>query len=267
MPKDPTEIAADRIYEVYSAANPIEAQALCAVLEEEAIQVQIVGDQLGSAAGCLPLGEALEPRIWVRESDVKRAREIIQEWTNQPQPQWNWPPQTDEVEEPESEDMPKKSCGRFNWLCQGCAIVGAASILIGTLWALCNWATISKYPETAEGVLVGGKRHFESHPTQPFDKNIPIPRRQAYSLSVRYELQYGFVVDGKAYYATDQNGNIDNRHVPIHYDPQDPEQNVVGPIIRPWTILASTWGIGAFLLLAGFGYHRMPVRHKLGTDN
>jgi len=74
-------------------------------------------------------------------------------------------------------------------------------------------------------------------------------------------------VDDKAYYAMDQNGNIDDRHVPIHYDPQDPEQNVVGPIMRPWTILASTWGIGVFLLLAGFGYRRMPARHKLGTDN
>lgn len=263
MPKDSSEMAADRIVEVYSAANVIEAQELCAVLEEEAIQTQIVGDQLGNAAGCLPLGEVLEPRIWVRESDAKRAQEIIEEWTNQPQPQWSWPVQGDDEEEPEDEGTPQASSSRFFWLCQGCAIVGTASILIGALWALCNWATMCKYPETTEGVLVGNRLYYEGDFTP--DDNIPITGERA-NFSIRYRLRYGFFVDGKTYYAVDQNGNVHDRHVPIHYDPNHPEQNVVGPIIRPRTILVSTWGIGAILLLVGFGYRGMPARDNPGTD-
>ena len=78
-----SEAAADRIVDVYSAANGLEAHGLCAVLEERGIRAEVVGEALGSAAGRLPLGEATAPRIWVREGDSRRARELIEECTGQ----------------------------------------------------------------------------------------------------------------------------------------------------------------------------------------
>ena len=69
------DMATDRIVNVYSATNSLEATCLGEVLEEKGIGSQIVGEDLGGAAGCLPLGEATAPRIWVREGDAGRARD------------------------------------------------------------------------------------------------------------------------------------------------------------------------------------------------
>jgi predicted RNA-binding Zn-ribbon protein involved in translation (DUF1610 family) len=79
-----SEAAADHVVEVYSAANGVEAHGLRAVLEEKHIRAEVVGESLGSAAGRLPLGQATTPRIWVREGDAGRAREIIEECTSRP---------------------------------------------------------------------------------------------------------------------------------------------------------------------------------------
>ena len=68
-----------RIVELCSAANEFEAQALCALLAEAGIQARVVGGLLGDVAGGLPLGEAVAPRIWVREEDAARVRQIIDE--------------------------------------------------------------------------------------------------------------------------------------------------------------------------------------------
>jgi len=48
----------ERIVEVYSAANIFEADSLCELLNEAGIQARVVGEDLGAAAGCLPLGES-----------------------------------------------------------------------------------------------------------------------------------------------------------------------------------------------------------------
>lgn len=255
MPKDPSEMVADRVVEVYSAANAIEAQGLCALLEEEGIRAQIVGEQLGSAAGCLPLGEALAPRIWVREDDVEQARGIIQEWISQPDQQWNWPDEGDqqsELEEEPEDEAPRASHGRFYWLGRVFVIAGVACILIGAVWAWQTWMTMREYQGIAEAMLVGGQSHSE-HYVPPYDDNIPGPHRRAV-FSTRYELKYGFVVDGKIYHTVTQNGNPNDRRTQIYYDLHDPERNVVGPLAQPWMILLSTWGIGAFLSFLGYRY-------------
>lgn len=73
----PNDAKNARIVELCSAANEFEAQALCALLAEAGIQARVVGGLLGDAAGGLPLGEAVAPRIWVREEDAARVRQII----------------------------------------------------------------------------------------------------------------------------------------------------------------------------------------------
>ena len=82
-----SEATADRVVEVYSAANSIEAHGLRAILEERGIRVQVVGEFLGNAAGHLLPEHATAPRIWVREGDAGRVREIIEE-CNQPLQKW-----------------------------------------------------------------------------------------------------------------------------------------------------------------------------------
>ncbi len=76
-----SEAAADRVVEVYSAANGLEAHSLRMILEERGIRAEVVGEELQTGAGDLPLGQTLAPRIWVREGDAGRAREIIAECT------------------------------------------------------------------------------------------------------------------------------------------------------------------------------------------
>lgn len=68
------------VVEVYSAANPVEAHAIRNLLEQAGIEARVVGDIIRMAGGELPLGQVTAPRIWVREADVGRAREIVRQY-------------------------------------------------------------------------------------------------------------------------------------------------------------------------------------------
>ena len=65
------------IVEVYAAANVSEAYLVRNLLEDHGVQAHVVADALCGAAGDLPLGMDICPRIWVTKADCKRAREII----------------------------------------------------------------------------------------------------------------------------------------------------------------------------------------------
>ena len=71
-----------RIVELCSAANIFEAYAMRNLLDAAGIRCRVVGELLANAAGDLPLGQTIAPRIWVREQDVASAREIIDEGMN-----------------------------------------------------------------------------------------------------------------------------------------------------------------------------------------
>ena len=73
----------ERIVELCSVGNMAEADGLCELLQEAGIRTRIVGDFLGNAAGCLPLGETTAPRVWVRQRDAAHARRVIRKWRNQ----------------------------------------------------------------------------------------------------------------------------------------------------------------------------------------
>jgi len=105
-----SEAGADRVVEVYSAANGVEAHGLRAVLEERRIRTEVVGETLRTAAGDLPLGQSLAPRIWVREGDARRAREIIEQLTSQSSPEEGG--STGRAESTDTEEL--------TFLCQEC---------------------------------------------------------------------------------------------------------------------------------------------------
>ena len=72
------------------------------LLRNEAIQATVVGGALGNAAGWIPAAEAA-PRIWVRESDRARAREIIDAHVNEPRAE---EPEADDLDVPEDAEEP-----------------------------------------------------------------------------------------------------------------------------------------------------------------
>ena len=71
------------IVEIYSAANAIEAHTIANALEAAGIKARVVGEYLGMAAGDLPLGQPIAPRIWVRKEDEARARELLVRWQSE----------------------------------------------------------------------------------------------------------------------------------------------------------------------------------------
>lgn len=246
----------ERIVELCSAADTVEVYGLRILLEEAGIQSRVVGELLDSAAGSLPLGETTVPRIWVRQGDKGRAREIIEEWRRQPRQQWSEPVEGDEPSDADDADTV-----RFRWLSRSLAIVGAACMLYGAVQASYGWMTLRKYRGTAEGVLVAWEPHVSRHNSRP--PEIPLQRRPS-PLSVRFEVKYAFLVDSEIYYSVHSVahsgdiyspvhiGDICDYRVPIHYDPHHPQKNVVGPLARPWVVLVSAGGIGAILVLIGY---------------
>ncbi len=71
------------IVELYSAADVSEAYLLKNRLQQEGIEASVVGDTLQFAAGGLPLGQTITPRVWVCRTDEPQARLILQEWDEQ----------------------------------------------------------------------------------------------------------------------------------------------------------------------------------------
>jgi hypothetical protein len=70
----------NQIVELCSAADEIEAVAICAALEEAGIRARTVGAGLGNAAGVGFMAWPMTPRIWVSDEDAPRARETLADW-------------------------------------------------------------------------------------------------------------------------------------------------------------------------------------------
>ena len=68
------------VVEIYAAGDCIEAQAAATVLEDEGIEVQVVGEMLDSVKGGIPFGEPTAPRLWVASADAHRAEQLLARW-------------------------------------------------------------------------------------------------------------------------------------------------------------------------------------------
>jgi hypothetical protein len=245
----------ERIVEFCSAANAVEAYIIRALLEEAGIQARVVGDLLGNAAGMLPLGETLAPRIWVRECDAAYAREIIE---SQPGQECSDCVEGDQPSEKE-EDVFSSTIAWFGWLSQVFMIAAAFCILLGTIWAWCSWMTMQKYQGTAEGVLVACNPHFSSYIPPPPENPLP---REPPNFSFQYDVQYEYTVAGTTYYAKIYNSSKAYRCITIHYDPSYPEKNIVGPLTSPWIVIVSALTMGIFLVSLGSCFHKQTSRGR-----
>ena len=68
--------AGDRIVRLATASNPQEAALWQQAPEAEGIHCRVVGEMLGSFGVVYP--GSVQPEIWVFESDVDRARAVLQ---------------------------------------------------------------------------------------------------------------------------------------------------------------------------------------------
>jgi len=242
-----------RIVELRSAANAIEAYAIQDLLKMAGISSHVVGEFLATAAGWLPLGETIAPRIWVREEDEARARAIIDQQIDRPRQKAREYAERNEPAEvkagSEEERPPLAFAIRFRWLGQVLSIVGLACVLCGTSWALLNWAMMRQYSGTTQGTLVRYRPRL--HVSNGPSPEIPLPSQPA-TIYTTYEAQYAFVVQGKTYYSKDTEDRQLLHHVPIHYDPHHPATNFAGSLTPPRSILAWALGTGGFLWLIGF---------------
>ncbi len=251
----------ERLVEVCSAGNIVEADGLCELLEEAGILARVVGEGPGVAAGGLALGENVSPRIWVREDDLARAREVIEQWrarrTNEAVelPESETPPESEMPVEAEAAPLP--SDVRFRFLSQGFFIAGAVCILVGAGWAWKNSAVLSTYSGTAVGrfdsIHIGQVKMV----SPPRERDVPSePVDAGPSFRYSYNVKYVYTANGKTYDASMTVDRVNQAldRVTIHYDPHDPAMNVVGAIAPPWMVLLFASLAGAFLCFVGYQF-------------
>jgi hypothetical protein len=225
-----------RIVELCSAANMIEANMLCNLLEESGIKAQVAGEVLGNAAGGLPCGEPIAPRIWVGEGEVVRARQIVSRWRAESQSEpAEWPEdseapewQASGVQEEQPETTPPTDGG--STLSGGLVIAGVVCILIGAGWAMHNSVTLSKYSATTEGRRIVSRR------------------------SASQDGRYGYMVSGKKYEAVIKKAMDPPPEVTIRYDPDHPADHIVGSPTPPWAVLLIASAMGVFLMFVGYQF-------------
>jgi hypothetical protein len=251
----------ERLVEVCSAGNIVEADGLCELLEESGIQARVVGEGLGVAAGGLALGENVSPRIWVHESDLARAREVIERWRS---PQANEPvepPGAEGVAETESpveaEYAELPSDVRLRFLSQGFFIAGSVCILIGAVWAWRNSTMLSTYSGTAVGrfnrAVVGEVKWL----SPPRERDLP-PGNVAGESSFRrtFNVEYVYVVNGEDNKAFVKVDRVEDAPpvITIRYIPRSPANHIAGSVAPPWMILLFASLVGVFLGFVGYQF-------------
>jgi hypothetical protein len=237
----------ERIVELCSAADVLEAYTLRSRLEEAGIRCRVVGELLAGGACSMALGETVTPRIWVREEDATRAREIVDEWTR-PFRLSGDAGAPDELTELKEEDGSPAPASGWRWLGGSLAFAGVAVILFGTVVAWQNWIMLHHCSAETRGVFVCCLSHWSTPPVSP--PEIPaVSQLPAYS--VWYDACYTFVADDKTYFSVDHGSRHARADMPIHYDPHHPTTNYAGALTSPRGVLAGTLGTGATLFLAG----------------
>ena len=245
----------DSIVEVYSAKDAVEAQGIRGALQQVGIEARIVGDSLGNAAGWLPLGQVIAPRIWVRESDQSRARQVIADWISGVPGDVAVPDETDrlesQAEEPAPADREAPARGaRMNLLGKGIVVLVVGSIVLGAVAAARNHLYLTQW-ERAEARRCGMEfvRFEDGAPRAARD----LPARIEGGVRIVYRLQYVYMAEGSPYYLSFETrtgwaGQPDS--LAVHYNPRDPRERVVGPLMSPsWCLVIGTV-VGALLLFS-----------------
>jgi hypothetical protein len=248
-----------RVVELCSAADAFEAHAIRSRLEEAGIRCRVVGELVENGAGLA--GEAVSPRLWVRQEDAPRAREVIDEWTRPFRSEADGGDRRDEDVEPEDNGSSAFS-GVWWWLGAILVFTGILCIVLGTVWAWQDWIMLHQCTGTAEGVFTRYIMHFSRSPVpRPEIRIVPQPA----DCCIWYDACYEFVVGDKSYFSVAPCARVAFAATLIHYDPQQPETNYPGLLSSPWKTLATSLGIGGLLCLAGQFLRRVAIATRV-TD-
>jgi hypothetical protein len=111
---------------VYAAADAQEAHLLKALLADREIEAVVLNESLQGAAGGVPVGHDVSPRVAVLRDDEPKARQVVIAFQRQRE---IGPPQVDDIfphEEHEADDWPTcPSCGeRRQTICPTCGVAG-----------------------------------------------------------------------------------------------------------------------------------------------
>src|SRR4051794_20929617 len=97
---------------VYTARDSMDVHFVKGLLEQEGITAVIQGEALQDAWGGLPLSTESLPSIWVEDSDVERARPIIEEYKRRDE--------ADAESEVEYDGTKDLHASRPTWTCANC---------------------------------------------------------------------------------------------------------------------------------------------------
>jgi hypothetical protein len=111
---------------VYAAADAQEAHLLKGLLAERDIEAVVLNEPLQGAAGGVPVGHPVSPRLAVVKKDEPKARQVVTAFQRQRE---IGPPQVDDIfphDETEEDDWPVcPSCGkRRQTICLTCGVAG-----------------------------------------------------------------------------------------------------------------------------------------------
>jgi len=258
----------DRIVELCSAANSVEAHALCAALEDAGIRAQVVGEMLGNAAGWLPLGQTIAPRIWIRQGDLQRAQEVcavfVEDRGDEPPVEaaeelgGDGEPEIQGEESSAAASEEDDETGRFAADGKGLplatnvlGLLGFAAFCAGLLYACYWWVSAWGYAASAEAPLMGWSFGSLS-PGVPATHELPVPGRHNFGdARIRIDVRYAYVVDGKEYFVDLRDQRDPPDQITVYYDPSNPKNHMVAPPIPPWLVLFLGLAAGLFLAFVG----------------
>lgn len=72
-----------RMKQVYIAQNPPDAHLLAGILQEYGISCKILGEDLWTARGALPISQDTQPTIWIQDdSRYEQAEKLVRQYEN-----------------------------------------------------------------------------------------------------------------------------------------------------------------------------------------
>ncbi|HEX3658099.1 MAG TPA: DUF2007 domain-containing protein [Pirellulales bacterium] len=232
----------DHIIEIFSAKDPLEANAVCSLLQGAGIRARVVGESVNQIAGSLPLNGISSPRVWVPERDKNEAANLIKRWMNEQEASDPDATIDDDCTSPEGstegEPSNKASDGAGTVSAVGKVLMCASGTLI-LVGGVLTWFAYTKAQECS-AVTAADFFYFKAHATRNRVINDAI-----YRYHVNDRIYTGRIDDVLP-------GHSVPRHTVVHYDPHDPEQCVVGEMISPWQPLIYCGSAGALLMLVAY---------------
>lgn len=254
------QVLRERLVKLCSAANVLEADAICETLEEAGIPAKVVGEGPGVSAAGLPLGDEILPHVWVREHDAQRAREIVKQWRATERQE---PAELPETEAPQGEGTVEAEAGppvsetRWPFLSEAFYLVALLCLVGGALWAWKNWMALSTCSAATEGRLSDVHIGEMKVRPVPIERDVPpAPVAAESGVSYSFNIVYSYMVKEKEYHAYAKVAHAAEapRRVVIYYDPNNPNTNIIGAIAPPWMIAVFAVLVAALLSFIGYQF-------------